>query len=127
MSVDFRRGPMACAASQSDLLRSVSEDLGRLDGMLSDAIARLIGTFNQIQQLASDGDSPEIVLATFDAIGAMQFQDMASQLIAHCRQRLDSAEDDPTATIPFIATHFTQLSYGSVDQSDMSSGSIDLF
>ncbi|CAN5365346.1 hypothetical protein BH10PSE17_BH10PSE17_37800 [soil metagenome] len=127
MSVDFRRHPMPDASPHPDLLRSVSEDLGRLDGMLNDAISRLTGTFNQIQQLAADCNSPEITLATFDAIGAMQFQDMASQLIAHCQQRLAVTEYDPTATIPFIATHFNNLSFGSVDQSDMTSGSIDLF
>jgi hypothetical protein len=120
------------------VLRAVSEDLKRLDTLLDDAIARLLESFSNIQQLAASSNSPEISKAAVDAVTALQFQDMATQLISHCRKHLADPED-PTATIPFSATHFYHqmqsrgpvsangTGTGPVEQSDLASGSIDLF
>ena len=135
MSVDFRRAPPPSAPPPPDLLRSVSEDLGRLDGMLSDAIGRLTGTFNQIQQLATDSNSPEIVLATFDAIGALQFQDMASQLIVHTKKVLQGcafklASETMGHEVDEEAAPFGDIASdrpNPVTQSEMDAGSIELF
>lgn len=122
----------------SAVLRAVSEDLKRLDTLLDDAIARLLESFSNIQQLAAQSNSPEISRAAIDAVTALQFQDMATQLISHCRKHL-ATPDDPTATIPFSATHFYHQMQsrgpsspggpgsGPVEQSDLASGSIDLF
>ncbi len=128
MSVDFHRPCSLAGASHAAIARSVSEDLGRLDAMLDDAMNRLGASFSRIQRLAEDRNQPDIVLEAFDAMVALQFQDMAAQLIAHCRRCLaDGEHDDPTATVPFVATHFNRLPQGPVDQGDMTSGSIELF
>lgn len=111
------------------VLNSVSEDLGRLDQLLSDAIERLLLSFGEIQSMASARRESDIERAAVDAVTALQFQDMASQLIAHCRRKL--AHPDAGSDEPFSATHFTSTQIlghiGPVSQNHLGEGSIDLF
>jgi hypothetical protein len=110
-------------------LNAISEDLGRLDTMITDAIDRLMVSFGTIQELAHEREAPEITRAAFEAVTALQFQDMATQLIAHCRRRLNQASncrDD--SEVSFSATHFAPVSAnGPVSQSTVIAGTVDLF
>ncbi len=111
------------------VLSSVSEDLGRLDQILSDAIGQLLISFSEIQRMAAERDISEIERAAQEAVTALQFQDMASQLIAHCRKKL--AHPDSESSESFSATHFTSTQIlrhiGPVSQSQFGEGSIELF
>lgn len=110
-------------------LHGVSDDLGRLDAMISDAIDRLVSTFTAIQTLAAEHQTPEISRAAVEAITALQFQDMATQLIAHCRHRIDHAmthQGDATSA-PFSSTHFVPSLSSPVSQSGVGAGTIELF
>ncbi|WP_084544624.1 hypothetical protein [Derxia gummosa] len=121
------------ASSVHDLaaLQAISDDLGRLDTILGDAIDRLMQSFATIQMHAGARQAPEISEAAMQACVALQFQDMATQLIAHCRRRLTDVHH--ATTEPFSATHFpsTQIrgahAGGPVAQSSVGAGSIDLF
>ena len=118
------------AKLEQAVMHSVSEDLSRLDQILSDAIERLTSAFAEIQALSSERGAKDIERAAYEAVTALQFQDMASQLIAHCRRKLASPEDGDSA-VPFSATHFTTTQIlrhvGPVSQSHVGEGSIDLF
>ena len=113
----------------SRVLTSVSEDLGRLDQILADAIGQLLISFSEIQRMAAERNIDEIQSATQEAVRALQFQDMASQLISHCRKKL--AHPDSGSTESFSATHFTSTQIlrhiGPVSQSQFGEGSIELF
>lgn len=109
-------------------LHSISDDLGRLDNLIGDAIARLMETFDTIQALAMEFETPEISRAAFEAVTALQFQDMATQLIAHCRRQLAHAGQPGDDPISFSSTHFVPpCATGPVSQCSVSAGSVDLF
>jgi hypothetical protein len=86
-------------------LNGISDDLGRLDTIITDA------------------------RAAFEAVTALQFQDMATQLIAHCRRRLDHAgSDGGGSNVSFSSTHFAPVrTDGPVSQSSVGAGTVDLF
>ena len=121
----------ASSVHDTAALQAISDDLGRLDTILGDAIDRLMLSFATIQTMAGARNAPEIGMAALDACTALQFQDMATQLIAHCRRRL--ADVHHASTVPFSATHFTSTQIrgahagGPVAQSSVGAGSIDLF
>jgi hypothetical protein len=110
-------------------LNGISDDLGRLDTMIADAIDRLMVSFATIQELASEREAPEIARAALDAVTALQFQDMATQLIGHCRRRLQQAgSSTDMGDVSFSSTHFAHASAnGPVSQSTVIAGTIDLF
>ena len=109
-------------------LHSISDDLGRLDNLIGDAITRLMETFDTIQALATEFEVPEISRAAFEAVTALQFQDMATQLIAHCRRQLAHVGQPGDDDISFSSTHFVPPAVtGPVSQSSVSAGSVDLF
>ncbi len=110
-------------------LHGISDDLGRLDTIITDAIGRLIESFGTIQALASERQAPEISRAAFEAVTALQFQDMATQLIAHCRRRLDHAGSNGGGNnASFSSTHFAPPPVtGPVSQSSVGAGTIELF
>jgi hypothetical protein len=62
-------------------------DLERLDALLADAVATLVGSFGAVRALC--GGQGEFTLPLARAATALQFQDLASQLIAHTRGRMD--------------------------------------
>lgn len=62
-------------------------DLQRLDALLADAVATLLESFGAISALCAGREGFAVPLER--AVTALQFQDLASQLIAHTRVRMD--------------------------------------
>lgn len=130
------------AADLQDHLMTATNDLERLHTLLADAAdtlqAGFFGTMRQMQDMRESGlatahllDGAFACLTT--AITALQFQDMASQLIHHTRGRLrncadriarDSfAGDEDSDT--FVAE--APLRPNPVTQSEMDTGYVELF
>ncbi|WP_422017234.1 hypothetical protein [Roseateles sp.] len=137
--------PLLAAAELQDHLMTVAHDLERLQRLLDDAGEALSAHFysasNQVMTLLSGSDgSPaseglkQIMQDVAGAITALQFQDMATQLIAHTSQRLRNcsdqlardtfgADDEDGAAVVEIAP----LRPNPVTQDEMDAGSIELF
>jgi len=132
--------PLAARDALRADLCAVGDDLARLQSLLSDASASLLLHFDAAAQslaglpqaLAShpgvDAAPLEQALAHVGgAVTALQFQDMASQLIAHAAQRLtlcaDRLQTHDTAAPAPAAT----LRANPVTQAEMDPGSIELF
>jgi hypothetical protein len=136
--------PLLVAADLQDNLMTASHDLDRLQTLLSHACDELMrgfhGAAGEIQELvdaAQDTPSQElfdsVVQHLGGAITALQFQDMASQLIAHTHQRLRNCadrlaretmgdDDDGTALV-----EDAPLRPNPVTQDEMDAGSVELF
>lgn len=138
--------PLLAAAEVQDDLLVASNDLERLQRLLSDASEALIGHFyaasdqlkRALQTLATrpETDAPELhrtMEHVAGAITAMQFQDLATQLIAHTSQRLRGCADrlareamgddeDGDAVV-----ESAPLRPNPVTQDEMDAGSIELF
>ena len=134
------------AADLQDHLLVASNDLERLQRLLSDACDSLMSHFQgasgELRTLLDDGAvRPEAGAPTVHkamehmagAITAMQFQDMASQLVAHTSKRLRNCADrlasqamgddeDGAAVI-----EEGPLRPNPVTQDEMDAGSIELF
>ena len=129
--------PKAAAALQLDLL-SASSDLDRLQGLLADACETLIqrfrGVADDIDGLLKATDPPppqperlhDAMAQLGGALTALQFQDMASQLIHHaharlhrCALQLGSQAAHPQTT--------AAARPNPVAQSEMDAGSVELF
>ena len=123
--------PLVAAADLQDHLMVASHDLERLQRLLEDAGEVLMGHFygasNQMNVLRDEAPKVNLDLAPIQeamqslagAITALQFQDMATQLIAHIQRRLRNfavlvVEDAPMRPNP-------------VTQDEMDAGSIELF
>lgn len=138
--------PTLLAADLQDHLMTASNDLDRLQRLLADATATLLQHFHglseQIAQLRRQLDSGLVVdpvgfeqalRSLHGAVIALQFQDMASQLITHTDRRLRSCadrlardalsddEDGAPLTIP------APLRPNPVTQDEVDAGSIELF
>jgi len=96
--------PLLAAAELQDHLMTVTHDLERLQRLLDDAGEALSTHFysasNQVMTLLSGTDGgpaaeglKQIMQDVAGAITALQFQDMATQLIAHTSQRLRNCAD----------------------------------
>lgn len=138
--------PLAAAADLQDHLMVASNDLDRLQRLLDDASQSLMGHFTDatthleaaLRTLeASAGAHPQTLHDARQTLGgavtALQFQDMASQLIAHTTRRLRNCADrlaseafcddeDGEAVIESLP-----LRPNPVTQDEMDAGSIDLF
>jgi hypothetical protein len=138
--------PILAAAEVQDDLLVASNDLERLQRLLTDASDSLIGHFyaasDQLRELkALSAERPEFDLPQLQrtmehvagAITAMQFQDLASQLVAHtgkrlrgCADRLARAamgdDEDGQAVVEDVP-----LRPNPVTQDEMDAGSIELF
>ena len=135
--------PLLVAADLQDNLMTASNDLDRLQGLLSHACAELMqgfhGAAGEIQELvnaAHDSPSQELFDSVMQHLGgaitALQFQDMASQLIAHTHRRLRSCadrlaretmgDDDGDAVV-----EEGPLNPNPVTQDEMDAGSVELF
>ena len=136
--------PLLVAADLQDNLLTASHDLDRLQTLLSHACDELMrgfhGAAGQIQELvdaANDTRSQElfnsVVQHLGNAITALQFQDMASQLIAHTHQRLRNCADrlaretmgDDDDGIALVEE--APLRPNPVTQDEMDAGSVELF
>ena len=147
--------PLLVAADLQDHLMVASNDLERLQRLLSEACDSLLGHFcGASSELRSLAESPEFRTLLDDgalapglgapklhkamahmssAITAMQFQDMASQLVAHTTRRLRSCADrlateamgddeDGIAVVEELP-----LRPNPVTQDEMDAGSVELF
>lgn len=147
--------PLQVAADLQDHLMVASNDLERLQRLLDDACESLMVHFyGATTELRSLAERPELRTLLDDgavarglgtpplhkamahmsgAITAMQFQDMASQLVAHTTRRLRSCADrlaseamgddeDGVAVIEALP-----LRPNPVTQDEMDAGSVELF
>ena len=82
------------AADMQDEVLAAGTELERLERLLSDAAEQLLARFGRAHALCG-GDAAQGALAAElrSAMTALQFQDLASQLISHARQRLVSVAD----------------------------------
>jgi len=137
--------PLLAAAELQDHLLTVTNDLERLQRLLDDAGEALSSHFfsasSQAMTLLSNSDGTpasdglkQIMQDIAGAVTALQFQDMATQLIAHTSQRLRNCsdqlardtfgmDDEDGAAVVEIAP----LRPNPVTQDEMDAGSIELF
>jgi hypothetical protein len=136
--------PLLVAAELQDHLMTVTNDLERLQRLLDDAGEALSTHFYSASShvsglLRRDPNAPDaavlnkVVEDIAGAITALQFQDMATQLIAHTSQRLRNCadqlardtfgDDEEGEAIVEIAP----LRPNPVTQDEMDAGSIELF
>jgi hypothetical protein len=134
--------PFLAAADLQDHLMTATNDLDRLQTLLSDACKTLqAGFFGASEQLhdlrATALNNPvpveRAVAHLGTAVTALQFQDMASQLINHTRGRLRNCADR-LARDAFAgdedgeaAVEEAPLRPNPVTQSEMDTGFIELF
>jgi hypothetical protein len=144
VSAPYERGrlPLMAAADLQDHLMTATNDLDRLQTLLSDACTALFtgfhGASEQMQAVhaGAGGDKAAAERAMQylgTAVIALQFQDMASQLIAHTHKRLRNCadtlareafgEDEEGAAV----VDDTPMRPNPVTQDEMDAGSIDLF
>ncbi len=138
--------PLLAAADLQDHLMVASNDLERLQRLLDDASEALMARFTDATahieaaldqlQTAHGGDSAAIRDARQTlggAITALQFQDMATQLIAHTTRRLrgcadrlarEAMGDDEDGE---VLVEDAPLRPNPVTQDEMDAGSIELF
>lgn len=138
--------PLLAAADLQDHLLVASNDLERLQRLLGDASDALMGHFygasselkTLLHRVAAypEINTPELHSAMqhmAGAITAMQFQDMASQLVDHTNRRLrncadrlarDAFADDEDG--PSVVED-APLRPNPVTQDEMDAGSVDLF
>ncbi len=134
------------AADLQDHLMIASNDMDRLQRLLGDACASLLGSFygatdelkTLLHRVAAhpEIEAPELHAAMQHlaaAITAMQFQDMASQLVDHTTRRLrncadrlaaETMGDDEDGEALVVAA---PLRPNPVTQDEMDAGSIELF
>jgi hypothetical protein len=135
--------PLLVAADLQDNLMMATHDLDRLQALLAHACDELMlgfhGATQRLGALADVADAGVVDLASGaarqlgSAVTALQFQDMASQLIAHTNQRLRNCadrlaretmgDDEDGAAVVEAAP----LRPNPVTQDEMDAGSIELF
>ena len=138
--------PLLAAAELQDHLMTVTNDLERLQRLLDDAGEALSAHFfsasTHISALmdaergagtADNGKLKQVMNDIAGAITALQFQDMATQLIAHTSQRLRNCSDQ-LARDTFgddedgeAVVEIAPLNPNPVTQDEMDAGSVELF
>jgi hypothetical protein len=139
--------PLAAAAELQDHLLVASNDLERLQRLLDDAAQALLAHFTgasaqvELALRGAQGPEPGDAAALHEAqtslgqaVTALQFQDMASQLIHHTSRRLRSCADRLAAEV-FAAdddegeavVQEAPRHPNPVTQDEMDAGSIELF
>ena len=136
------RLPLVVAADLQDHLLTVASDLERLQTLLDDSHhtlqAGFFGALQLLQELRDTGqldDAPVVRVREHlgCAVKALQYQDMASQLIAHTSRRLHhcadrlardtfAGDEDGDAVV-----EDAPLRPNPVTQSEMDTGFIELF
>jgi hypothetical protein len=134
--------PLLAAADLQDHLMVASNDLERLQRLLDDASHALMTHFTQATQRieaaleAIEGETHVMHEARHSlggAITALQFQDMASQLITHTTRRLRNCADRLAAEAMgddedgVAVVEAPPLRPNPVTQDEMDAGSIELF
>jgi len=133
---------LMAAADLQDHLMTATNDLERLQRLIDDAYIVLIegfqGAAHQLGAAIDEGkhDTPslqETLQTLYKAVTALQFQDMATQLIVHTNKRLrgcadqiarDAMGDDPDGE---AVVEETPLKPNPVTQDEMDAGSVELF
>lgn len=132
------------AIELQDHLLTVGNDLDRLQSLLADACTSLLQSFHgahaQLHDIAAPTADPTTsagvagaVQQIGNAIVALQFQDMASQLIEHSHRRLRSCADQlARLTMPDdddgpALVEEAPLRPNPVTQDEMDAGSVELF
>lgn len=138
--------PLLAAADLQDHLMVAHNDLERLQRLLSDACDQLMAHFHgasgELRTLLhaaahAEADAPGLHKAMehmAGAITAMQFQDMASQLVAHTTRRLRNCADRLAAQAMgdddedgAAVVEAMPLRPNPVTQDEMDAGSVELF
>ena len=137
--------PLLAAADLQDNLMTAGHDLDRPQTLLSHACDELMqGFYGATDQIRSFVESAEANDQTPDmlagvtrhlgaAITALQFQDMASQLIAHTHQRLRNCADRLARETMgddedgYTVVEEAPLRPNPVTQDEMDAGSVELF
>ena len=134
--------PLLVAADLQDNLLTATGDLERLQTLLGDSLDALqSGFFGTLATVQTLHDTEQLHAAGFDqlqqqltsAVKALQFQDMATQLLAHTRKRLQNCADrlaqdtfagdeDGDAVI-----EAAPLRHNPVSQAEMDTGFVELF
>jgi hypothetical protein len=132
--------PVMLVAEVQDSLLVVVHDLNRLDGLLAHTMENLMARFTAVSELLSDPSMPQSAVlesargALSAAVTELQFQDIASQLIAHtsktlqgCAYRLaaESMGMEDGEAVPFVEE--VPERPNPVTQDEMDAGSIELF
>lgn len=141
-SLDAGTMPALIAIDVQDALLTVSNDLERLQRLLGETGDEVSSAFYTALALiagrSADDRSREELLVRLDTVlrrgvRALQFEDMASQLIAHTQARLrHSADQLAAAALPEDEDGATfvedaPLRPNPVTQDEMDAGSVDLF
>ena len=145
-AVSEQPSPAAFAELQDELLIATT-DLDRLQSLLSDAagqlLARFVGADALLAQLVAAAQQPAEQAALLGAARAevagaaiaLQFQDMAAQLLSHALQRVRSVADclgnqampaDADTEAGAVAVQFVARACP-VAQRQMDAGSIELY
>ena len=136
--------PLLAAADLQDNLMTATHDLDRLQTLLSHACDELMrgfhGAAGDIRELVAQAEATpsadrfaSVAQHLGGAITALQFQDMASQLIAHTNQRLRNCADriaretmgDDEDGLAVVEE--APLRPNPVTQDEMDAGSVELF
>jgi hypothetical protein len=132
--------PVMLVAEVQDSLLVVVHDLNRLDGLLAHTMENLMARFTAVSELLGDTSIPQTSAleaarsALRAAVTELQFQDIASQLIAHtsktlqgCAYRLaaESMGLEDGEAVPFVEE--VPERPNPVTQDEMDAGSIELF
>lgn len=135
--------PLLLAAELQDHLMTATNDLERLQRLLDDACLVLMdgfhGTAGQLGEVIDLGHevTPHLQAVRqtlYKTVTALQFQDMASQLIAHTNKRLRNCadqiarealgDDDPDG---IAVVDDAPLKPNPVTQDEVDAGSVELF
>jgi hypothetical protein len=135
--------PLLLAAELQDHLMTASNDLERLQRLLDDACEVLMegfhGTAGQLSEVIDQGHeiTPRLQAVRqklFKTVTALQFQDMATQLIAHTNKRLRNCadqiardalgDDDPDG---MAVVDEAPMKPNPVTQDEVDAGSVELF
>jgi hypothetical protein len=125
--------PLLAAADLQDTLMVAGNDLERLQRLLDDASQSLMSHFQLATSHIENGALTQARQNIGGAITALQFQDMASQLITHTTRRLrncadriarDTMGDDEDG---LAVVEEAPLRPNPVTQDEMDAGSIELF
>ena len=121
------------AAGLQDHLMAANNDLDRLQRLLSDTCDALLASFHGALAALPPEGGERLRSELHAAVTALQFQDMASQLIQHTQQRLRSCADqvaqeafgDDEDEAAYVAP--APMRPNPVTQDEMDAGSIELF
>jgi hypothetical protein len=134
--------PLMAAAELQDHLLTACNDLERLQTLLHDACVALMTSFHgatsyldalQVRPGADNAALADMARHLGNAITALQFQDMSSQLVAHTSQRLRNCADRLAADTfgsdedGSAVVQAPPLRPNPVTQDEMDAGSVELF